>query len=65
VRVRYDPSVLFLEIEVTGALPPERVVVEALNILEEKIKRFREAVRSAGITEEVSLEANGPDEHSD
>ena len=53
LRVRYDPGVLFLEVETTGALSPERVLREAVSILEGKIKRFREAVRSAGIQEEA------------
>jgi len=55
LKVRYDPGVLFLEVETTGALSPERTLREAVNILEEKIKRFREAVRSAGIQEEEAV----------
>ncbi len=53
IKVSYDPSVLYLEVETTGALSPEKTLLEAVRILEEKIKRFREAVRSAGIQEEA------------
>ncbi|MCE4610745.1 MAG: DNA-directed RNA polymerase subunit D [Desulfurococcales archaeon] len=49
--VRYDSNRLELEVESTGALKPERIILEASRILDEKVKRFAEAVSSAGVEE--------------
>ncbi len=51
LEVYYDPSVLDLEIESTGALKPEKIVVLAVRELEEKVKRFAKAVESVGVEE--------------
>ncbi|WP_241759689.1 DNA-directed RNA polymerase subunit D [Aeropyrum pernix] len=51
VEVRYDSSNLDLEVESTGALRPEKIVELAIRELEEKVKRFAEAVESVGVEE--------------
>ncbi len=44
ISIRYDSNVLQLIVEGTGALSPERVVYEAIKVLEDKIKTLKSMV---------------------
>lgn len=47
ISIEYSKERLRLKVEGTGALRPERIIYEAIRILEDKIKRFRESVSEA------------------
>jgi len=47
VKLYYDESRLLLTVESTGALRPERIIVEAINALEARVRRVLEAVSRA------------------
>ncbi len=49
LHLTYDESRLILTVESTGALRPERIVVEAINTLEARVKRVLEAVERAEV----------------
>ena len=49
VRIWYDENRLILAIESTGALRPERIVVEAINTLAGRVKRVLGAVEKAEV----------------
>lgn len=51
IIVEYDPSTLDLEVESTGALRPEEIILLATSELEKKVKRLREAVERVGVEE--------------
>jgi hypothetical protein len=40
VNVTWDKSAFIFKIESTGSLPVERIVIEAIKILESKVKEF-------------------------
>jgi DNA-directed RNA polymerase subunit D len=48
IRVRFDSSRLFLIVESTGALSPERIVYEAIRELQGKIEKLIQAIREGG-----------------
>jgi DNA-directed RNA polymerase subunit D len=48
VEVSWEENSFILNIESTGALPPERILQEALNILDAKLKDFLTEVKSEG-----------------
>lgn len=48
VELTWDPEVFVWNIESTGALPPERIVLEAFSILEGKLSDFRDRLKEAG-----------------
>jgi DNA-directed RNA polymerase subunit D len=45
VEVSWDETAFIFKIESTGALPAERIVIEAVKILDQKIKDFRKQVK--------------------
>ena len=49
ISIRYDPSILQLVVEGTGALRVERIVYEAIKVLEDKIKTLRGAIMMLGV----------------
>ena len=49
ISIRYDPSILQLIVEGTGALRPERIVYEAVRILEDKVKTLKNAIAWLGV----------------
>jgi DNA-directed RNA polymerase alpha subunit len=40
VEVTWDKNAFIFKVESTGALPPERIVIEAIKILDKKVKDF-------------------------
>jgi DNA-directed RNA polymerase subunit D len=48
IEVSWDESSFVFSIESTGALPPERILQEALNVLDGKLKDFLTQVKSEG-----------------
>ena len=53
VAVRYDENRLIFKVESTGALKPETIIAEAINALESRIKRVKEAVNRAEVVVEA------------
>ena len=45
VKLKYDESRLILTVESTGALKPERIIVEAINAIESRVRRVLEEVK--------------------
>jgi len=49
INIRYDPSILQLIVEGTGALRPERIVYEATKVLEDKVKTLKGMISWLGV----------------
>ncbi len=49
ISIRYDPNILQLIVEGTGALRIERVVYEAIKVLEERIKTLKGSIMWLGV----------------
>jgi DNA-directed RNA polymerase, alpha subunit/40 kD subunit len=49
ISIKYDPGTLQLVIEGTGAIRPERIVYEAVKILEDKVKSLKGAISWLGV----------------
>lgn len=49
VTIRYDPGILQLIVEGTGALKPERVIYEAIKVLEGKVKTLKSSIEWLGV----------------
>jgi len=49
LSIRYDSSILQLIVEGTGALRPERIIYEAIRILEDKVKSLKNRIAWLGV----------------
>jgi hypothetical protein len=48
------PDEFFFTVESTGALPPKRIVTEAVKILKQKLAKFSEKVDKEDLHDEIS-----------
>jgi len=47
IKVEWEPNAFVMNIESTGALPPERILQEATKILDKQLKEFKEELKVA------------------
>ncbi len=52
IKLFYDEKRLIFTVESTGAMPPERIVVESINTLEARVKRLLEDLGKTSVVEE-------------
>jgi len=47
IKVEWEKNAFIMNIESTGALPPERILLEASKILDKQLKEFKEELKVA------------------